>query len=286
MESHNTSHQPLCHRLITHLLGGLVLVLCSQATRADLIMTAPPRESVENGEKIYTPIATYLSTVLGEKVTYQHPRNWLFYQRDMRAGKYDIVFDGPHFMSWRMKNLGHEPVAKLPGKLAFYIVTKKDHPSIKKVRHLVSRKVCGIAPPNLSTLTMFAELNNPARQPVLQPVRGGMPGVYKAFREGKCEAAIFRDKFYQRKLKDEDRADLVIIFKSKKLPNQGITVSDKVSPELRAKIAKGLTQDPDGIAATELLRKRFAAKAKAMVPAKSEEYKDSVYLLEGVIFGW
>ncbi|MDH5777459.1 MAG: phosphate/phosphite/phosphonate ABC transporter substrate-binding protein, partial [Gammaproteobacteria bacterium] len=70
-------------------------------------MTAPPRESKEAGNKLYTPLANHLSKLLNAKVVYQHPGNWLNYQRDMREDKYDIVFDGPHFISWRLEHLKH-----------------------------------------------------------------------------------------------------------------------------------------------------------------------------------
>ena len=76
----------------------LFLFACS-SVRADLVLTVPPREDFDKGYIQYGPLAEYLSDVIGEKVTYKHPKGWLYYQRDMRANKYDIVFDGPHFMS-------------------------------------------------------------------------------------------------------------------------------------------------------------------------------------------
>ncbi len=103
----------------------LFLLCCCSAARADLLLTAPPRESVADGQKQYGPLAEKLTQILGEKVTYQQPKGWLFYQRDMRADKFDIVFDGPHFISWRIKRFGHTPVAKLPGTLVFIVVTEK-----------------------------------------------------------------------------------------------------------------------------------------------------------------
>ncbi|MEK7734742.1 MAG: PhnD/SsuA/transferrin family substrate-binding protein [Pseudomonadota bacterium] len=53
----------------------------------------------------YQPIADYLSSKLGRKVVYRHVDNWLSYQSEMRKGKFDIVIDGPHFVSWRMAAL-------------------------------------------------------------------------------------------------------------------------------------------------------------------------------------
>ena len=67
-------------------------IFSSQVFSAPLKMTAPPRESAEAGVKLYSPIARYLSSVLGKKVIYEHPENWLKYQHEMRNDVYDIVF--------------------------------------------------------------------------------------------------------------------------------------------------------------------------------------------------
>lgn len=253
------------------------------SVHAELVLTAPPREKADVGQAQYGPLAAELSELLDEKVTYQQPKGWLFYQRDMRADKYDIVFDGPHFISWRIKQFEHTPVAKLPGKLGFMVVTSKDNKKINDLMDLVNVSVCSIAPPNLSILTVLAKFDNPVRQPRQVSARGGMPGVYKAYKAGKCEAAVFRDKFYAKKIPEEERAGLKVIFKSPAITNQGISVSNRVSPEKRALIAAALTEVID---ATKPILKRFAPKAKKMVPASPEDYDVDYELLTGVVFGW
>ena len=103
----------------TFILASFILfsfIIFVENVQADLILSAPPRESLEDGQELYGPLAEHLSTLLGEEVTYQHPDNWLHYQRELRNDVYDIVFDGPHFVSWRVKNLKHDVLLKLPGK--------------------------------------------------------------------------------------------------------------------------------------------------------------------------
>ena len=85
--------------LIKWCLSVGLLLLFQSAIAKDLILTAPPREKPEAGQKLYGPIASYLTKLLGKKVVYKHPQNWLNYQHEMRHDKYDIVFDGPHFIS-------------------------------------------------------------------------------------------------------------------------------------------------------------------------------------------
>lgn len=252
----------------------------------DIIFTAPPRETGSGGGDLYTPIAAHLTTLLGKTVKYENPGNWLAYQRDMREDKYDIVFDGPHFISWRMAHLGHEVLVKFPGSLEFFLIGKKDDTEISGLDSLVAKKICGIPPPNLSTLSILAAYPNPVRQPVIKGVKGGFEDVYNAFNKGECRAAVLRTNFYNKKLKDEERAKLSIVYAVKPLPEQGISVSKRIDERERNLIIQSLTIG-DGVKVTAELIEKFAGKqVKHFVPAKREEYEGINSLLEGVIFGW
>jgi len=154
--------------------------------------------------EMYGPIAAYLTKLLKVKVTYKHPGNWMTYQHDMRDNKYDIIFDGPHFISWREENLGHEVLVKLPGKLQFVLVTGKDNIKIKKADDLIGKNICGISPPNLSTLSVLDYYRNPVRQPVIKGIKGGMKKVSHSLAikdKKKCDAAVLRTTFHNKKLK-------------------------------------------------------------------------------------
>lgn len=265
------------------LLILLLPLFAWSSVQADLLLTAPPRENAAAGALQYGPLATYLSELLGEKVTYEQPKGWLFYQRDIRDDKYDIVFDGPHFVSWRMKRFKHTPVAKLPGKLGFLLVANIEDEEIESIQDVVNKKLCAIAPPNLSTLTILAELSEPARLPQLKTVKGGMKGVFKAFSEGKCRAVILRDKFYLKKLSEEQRSKTKVVYKSVPLPNQAITVSSRVSPEQVQKIMTALTKVNEG---TAPILKRFSPKTNKMLSVTKDDYDIEYKLLTGIIFGW
>ena len=78
----------------------------------EYIFSAPPRGSAEKETKVYKPIAAYLSKMLGKKIVYQHPGNWLSYQQNMQLGRYDLVFDGPHFVSWRILKTNHVQIGR------------------------------------------------------------------------------------------------------------------------------------------------------------------------------
>ena len=269
------------------LLLIFTLVWPVNAFSSPLIFTAPPRETAEAGMKVYGPIAAYLTQLLGVRVEYRHPKNWFYYEREMRHDKYDIVLDGPHFVSWRIAHLGHEALVKLPGKLQFYLLTDKSNTAIDHADKLVGKKICGISPPHLSTLSILDYYQNPVRQPVIKGIKGGMGKVLKTYfsRKAGCSALVLRNVFLKKKVKKEQRDTLKVLFTSKAMPNQAITVSKRVNQAAKDKIKYELSAGK-GVASTQGVIKRFAGKAKSFIPVKAHEYDDYNMLLEGVIWGW
>lgn len=273
--------------ILVFVLGFLAVSVHFSALAEGLILTGPPRETPAKGVKMYGPVAEHLTKVLGVKVTYVHPGNWLNYQREMRNDKYDIIFDGPHFIAWRVAHLGHEAIVKLPGKLQFMLVNDKNNTDIDNPDKLIGKRICGISPPNLSTLSVLDYYRNPVRQPIIKGIKGGMGKVHKSYvgKKARCDAAIFRTAFFKKKLKKDQREKLKTLYLSKAMPNQGISVSKRVPKNLKDKIANELTFGK-GVASTKSILKRFGGKAKSFIPVKGAEYAGYNMLLEGVIFGW
>jgi len=251
---------------------------------AELILSAPPREKPDVGESYYAPIAKSLSKILGELVVYKHPKSWHNYTKSMQSGKYDIVFDGPHFAAWRMSNANHTPVARLPGHLGFVIMAKKDNTKANKIKDLVSKQICGLASPNLGTMVVFSIFDNPVNQPDIKIVKGGMKKVMKKFLAGECEYAVVRDTIYKN-LPDNAKKDIKVIVHSAPMPNQTITVTKKLDPGKRAKISSFMVSNDGAISASNLLN-RFSKKNKFFIPVKMSEYSELEFLLQGVVYGW
>lgn len=266
------------------LWAGLWFSFIPGAVYADLILSAPPRESAEQGKRMYEPLAQYIGDLVGEPVTYAQPLDWLQYASEMRSGKYDIVFDGPHFAAWRIKHLNHTPLVKLPGTLDFVVIARWDDKRINKLRDLVALPVCGLPSPNLGTTMVMAQFVNPVTQPDIHEAKGGFDDVVATFASGKCRAAIIRDSVFK-KLNDIDKKQFKVIFKSPSFPNQTVTVSDRIQPKLYAKLIAGLTVKK-GFAPGENLFAELSKNARFFIPAQSAEYKGMETLLEGVVWGW
>ena len=133
-----------------------------------LVLTAAPRESLADGERLYGPLAAYLSTVVGRPVLYQHPGSWGVYRTEMVRGRYDLVFDGPHFNGYRAERLNHEVLVRLPEVYQFAIIGRQDL-FFTSMQRLAGRTFCSLAPPNLGAQVLLDLYGNPARQPVLVP---------------------------------------------------------------------------------------------------------------------
>ena len=258
----------------------------SPTSNAELIFSAPPRESKQAGIDLYGPLVEHLSELIGEKVSYQYPKNWLQYQRNLRKGKYDIVFDGPHLVSWRMANLNHEVLVKLPGKLEFLVITDAQNAEIKNIKDLIGKKICAIPPPDLSTLMAINLFSNPARQPIIWGVKGGNGRVFEAFESGECSAMVLRSSYYLKKLRAENRANKTILYKSIPLPNQAISVSRRIKKIDRLRIIRSLTLGKGRRISIPIANRFGGNKARPFVAATKKEYRRHRNLLEDVVFGW
>jgi ABC-type phosphate/phosphonate transport system substrate-binding protein len=232
-----------------------------------LVLSAPPRDTPEDGARRFGPVADYLGKVLGRKVVYQHPGGWGVYQGAMQRGVYDIVFDGPHFNGWRLEKLGHHVLVKLPGEFPQAVVVRADEARITQMRQLAGRTVCAHAPPNLGTLVMLNEFDNPARQPVIR-VTDGYNHIYQALLDGKCTAAVLPVGHVKKS--DKDGARTRIVFQGKPMPNQAFSAGPRLSAEEREKIAEALLA-PEAEAALARFREAYSL-GKQLVRARDEEY--------------
>lgn len=230
-----------------------------------LVFTSPPRETREEGQKIYGPIAEYLSKAVGKKVVYRHPGTWGAYRSEMLKGNYDIVFDGPHFNSYRAEKLSHNVLAKLPGRHEFVIIVNKNE-KFTTVSQMGGRTFCTQAPPNLGALILLSQFDNPVRQPSVLPTEG-WDKIYEGVVSGRCTGGILPMAI----LKKLDKNEAVkVVHKTAAMPNQAFSASPRLSLEEQAKVAAALTA-PEAEGPTEKLRTAFKVNEK-LLAANNAEY--------------
>lgn len=248
--------------------GDPARALAPPAADDAFVLSAPPRESPEEGARLYQPIAEYLSRATGRTVVYRHPGNWLTYQTEMVRGGYDLVFDGPHFTSWRIANQRYHTLAKLGDEHRFAVIVRKDDAQITELRQLTGKKVCAMNPPNLGTLAFLGEFDNPVRQPVLVD-SVGWEGIYQGVvSERRCLAGILPVANLSRYDKDGTRTR--VIHRSRLVPNQAFSAGPRIPRSEQVRFAAALLA-PEAQEATARLRAAYGSE-RGLVPAAPEEY--------------
>jgi ABC-type phosphate/phosphonate transport system substrate-binding protein len=192
----------------------------------------------------------------------------------MLRGDSDIVFDGPHFNSYRAEKLNHNVLVKIPAEFEFVVVTRKGE-AYENVQQMAGRTFCTHAPPNLATLVLLDQFSNPARQPRLLDTQG-WEKIYEGVNSGRCVGAVLPSGIFK---KLDSRQDMKVVFRSRAMPNQAISAGPRVSPEDQAKIAAALTA-PEAAAPTAKLRAAFKA-GDSFALTSNREYAGLTQLLQG-----
>ncbi|MBD3618659.1 MAG: PhnD/SsuA/transferrin family substrate-binding protein [Chromatiales bacterium] len=272
-------------QLATALL--LALLACPLvAQEAPLVFSSPPRGSEQQDMERYTPLVRALSAWLGREVVYSYPKDFTTYSFAMRRGEYDIVLDGPHLTAWRMQRLQHRPVVKLPGEIRFLVAGPASDPALTDRDSLIGLRVCGLSSPHLGTLQFMAQYTNPVQQPVVYAQRGGFGAVYKAFREGQCRAALFREFYFEKKIPAEERQGLKIVFDVPALPEQTLTVGPRLGAAEMQTLHERLTDPAVAAPVAGRIFASFRPEATAFVAADPQEYAGLERLLMNNIWGW
>ncbi len=263
----------------------LFITLFPLQANADYILTAPPRENPEAGKALYEPLARHLSSLLGQAVVYQHPGTWQAYEKNMRAGEYDIVFDGPHFIAWRIESLQARPLVRLPGALRFVLVANTNQSDATRPEDMVGKRICTLPSPHLGALSVFSMYPNPAKQPNFVVIKGGPMKIIEFLQSGRCEGAILAKFIYTSKMPAQARASLRILKESPALTNQGITISSRISAHERKLMVDSLTSG-SGLEAARPVLERFSKKSSHFLPASEQDYAGQNLLHDNMIFGW
>jgi len=242
---------------------------------SDYVFTAPPRENLEQGVYIYKPIADFLTKSTGERFIYKHPANWSEYSRGMQNNEYDLAFDGPHFVSWRIQHIQHDVIVKLPQLHIWRVIAKSTDNSIISLDDLIGKKVCAPKSPNFGMLTMMSHYSNPEKEPI-HVITKGWKEAFNSVVQGRCVATVI-PKTNHKKF-DPQFIQTKAVHTHLPYPNQAFTVGSGVAPFLKSKIMSELLSNEGQIAMTRL-RDRFSHGEK-LVRAENEEYEGISMVLD------
>jgi len=252
------------------------------AANDELIFATAPTHSADETKKIYTPIVNYLAKKTGKKIKLSIPKSFTQYSIQMQRGDYDIIFDGPHLVDWRIQRKQHRPLVRLPGRIQVVVAVKNDSKLTKLSDLQYGIKACAFFPPNLLTMAFLSHYSNPARQPAIVRVRG-FKNLIKCVKKGKGDVAVLRKKLWGKAKKTgANKGIKIMAVFPETFPERTFSVGPKISPDLAATITKLLLNN-EGQKAAGALLKRF--KKKNLIKATPQEY-DGLANLVSTVWGF
>lgn len=263
--------------LILLCLFSFFVTLSTRAEDPDAIVFATaPTHSEEETTQLYTPLIKHLSRATGKPFVLKTARNFVEYSLQMRQGNYDMVFDGPHLAGWRMDNIGHTPIVRLPGTIRIVLVAREEvEISSMEELQLGKAKVCAFNSPNMLTMAFLSHFPNPVRQPTMLRVQG-FDSLMTCLRNRQGDVAVLRDKLWNK----VDKEGLKLVAAPKRgYPERTFTVGTRVSAELRRQIQEALLSE-EGIRASQPILERF--KKETLLSANAPDYEGLGALLSPV----
>lgn len=238
----------------------------------ELLLGATPDDGDAVGA---AELAAYLSRALGRQVTFARANNWLTYSKDMTGGRYDLVLDSAHLTGWRAERLQHAPLVRAADAAVFVLAVHANDTDTRDLAGLRGRTLCAQAEPNLGTLAVMAQFNNPARQPHIVSTADADES-YRGLASGKCAGAILPAR-----VAAAHKEVGAVLYRTRSFPGIALSAGPRINAMLQTKIVAALTS-ADGARATERLRQSLGI--SAWVPARSDDYaglglllKDSLY---------
>ena len=235
------------------------------ATGQPWIFSAPPRGSKKAETARYAPIARFMQNVSHHRVVYRYPGTWLNYSRQMVDGRFDLIFDGPHFTGWRDRHLGYTPLVRLPHSITFVVVERASE-RFRRIRQLAGRPICANSPPYLGTLMVLSHFPNPDVQPYIVVIHGWLV-AYRDLMKDECVATVL-PLANLHKLERHGHP-VRILYRSPAYSNQAISASPRVPPAIQRRLRAALLS-PAGRAVTRALRKVYVA--KPFIRASAKDY--------------
>lgn len=212
---------------------GLCVFVVGAAQAKPLVVTAVPNAARAHLRALYAPLVRYLAVTTGRPVRFHNPWSLNVLGYMVAHHRADVLFGGPHIIAWAIKHAGYRPVLAGTGTLRFVVVSRARRMTLRSLRGAL---VCGLPPPNLATLALFARFRGRVSTPEMEPVsspRAALAGVLA----GRCVAAAVPARLAQAALA---RRAVHVVVELGTYPDMAFAVSPRLNPMLRARIAQVL----------------------------------------------
>ena len=241
----------LKYAVVTFVLG-VALATAAMPAHAEIRFVVQPIIDREATRKAFQPLADYLSAATGEQVVLKTAYDYADFWSMMKDGKhYDLIFDGPFYVDYRIKHQNHVPLAKVPGLVSYSLVAMASS-GLFEPSELIGKKIASLTPPAPGGLVMFKMFPNPLRQPYILPVRSAEDAM-KLLLTGKVHAAMVPTPLAAQAM--QQGAEISTVVTTDQTPHMTITAGKSIGEATRKKITEALlnaTKTPKGV---EMLKK-------------------------------
>ncbi len=182
----------------------------------------------------YQPLASYLSSAIGQPITLVTHRNFLTHWQMLKRGSYDLVIEGPHFIDYRIHKLGWSVLAKFPGKVSYTLVCSNDN-LILDPAELIGKTIATTPSPAIGALALSQIYPNTVRQPYIVEAEDADSAANKLLAKQAAGAMIPTPLLGR-------YPDLVPVFTTEQVTAPGIVAAPSLPEETRAAVRKALLE--------------------------------------------
>ncbi len=225
---------------------------------------------------MFKPLVEYLNKTTGHKIILVTPRNYHFFQREVRNNTpVDLVFEEAHFTDYHIKHYNFEPLVKTAEKTS-YTLLGSDQLKAPTLDALVGHSIVSMPSPSLGYALLIEFFPNPVAQPnILSTAASWRDGVETVF-AGEADAAIVPTA-----LKDQ-YPNLLTIKTSRAFSGPAISAAAALDPKVKQDIKVALLKLHENKDYYSVLSELGITK---FVEANATEYDGAQKMLKG-FFGF
>jgi len=227
-----------------------LVLLSSTILHADIIMGVVPQQAPLKLQKVWQPIATYLSEKTGEKVIFKTEKSISKFEDVLYKGGYDFAYMNPYHYVVSHKKQGYLAKLRATKDIKGILVMKKGS-ALKTLNNDKARYLFPSPNAFAATLLTKYELIDIFKvdPKVLQKARyvNSHDSVYKAVSRGIGDIGGGIERTFNNLSDMQTKDNLLIVHTTKAYPSHPFAFHSKLSKQTVEKISEALIQMPESI---------------------------------------
>lgn len=204
------------------------------------LVSIPPAIDADTAQALTADLLDLLNKNTGQLFLLAPASNPLSYMDNLQSGRFTVVFEGPHVLGALSALNLMQPVGIFSQNQSYVVVVSKRDNDIYQLSDLAGKPLCTGGIPDLYSLHLLGQIDNPSREPVLLPVADHRRRI-RALINGQCQAATIQTTRYLTLDPADGFDDLRIIHQSSTLPGFGVAIANDLPDDLGANITATLT---------------------------------------------